>query len=160
MQEKNIKFVWYSDGTRKLKVPESIFEEFAQYEQRADPNESGGILLGLVFNDYDEPLELVKPSKSDKMGLHMFIRRRSPAQRKINRAWSKSGGYMIYLGEWHTHPGCDPTPSGQDKKMIKNAVQTTKMEIGYLYLIIAGKNRSFWIGRQDTDKLKTLEPQQ
>ncbi|MCI0356409.1 MAG: Mov34/MPN/PAD-1 family protein [Acidobacteria bacterium] len=135
----------------------SILEELSAHERRPARNESGGILLGLVFKDHDEIIELGAPIKTDKAKLFSFTRRKSPAQRKINYAWNTSGGHVVYLGEWHTHPGSRPTPSTQDRKMIENALRTTLMEIEYLYLVIAGDNRSFWVGRQDRSGLSTLK---
>ena len=158
MQSETLDVVWYSDGIRKLKIPQRFLDELYAYGQRGGRRENGGILLGLVFKDYDEILELGAPSQSDKAGLFSFIRRRKPAQQKINRVWNISGGYVIYLGEWHTHPRSDPTPSEQDRRMIENTLQKTLMEIDYLYLVIAGSNRSIWIGRQDRKGLKMLNP--
>lgn len=148
---------WFSDGTRRLKVPQSIIDDLSAYERRPARNESGGILLGLVFNDHDEILELGAPNNTDIAKLFSFTRRKNPAQRKINYAWNTSGGHVVYLGEWHTHPGSIPTPSTQDKKMIENALQTALMEIEYLYLVIAGDNRSMWVGRQDRSGLSSLK---
>jgi len=149
--------VWFSDGTRRLKVPHSILDELSAYERRPARNEGGGILLGLVFEDYDEILELVAPNKTDKTKLFSFTRRKNPAQRKINYAWNTSGGYVVYLGEWHTHPRNSPIPSTQDRKMIENALRTTLIEIEYLYIVIAGDNRTMWLGRQDRRGLSTLK---
>ena len=160
MQQTDLSVVWFSDGKRRLKVPQRIIDKIFRYEQRVDRKESGGILLGLIFKDYDEILELGNPSKSDKSSLFSFLRRKKPAQRKINQAWNNSGGYLVYLGEWHTHPKSHPSPSEQDREMIENALRTTLMELNYLYLIIAGGNKSIYIGRQDRKGLKTLRPGQ
>jgi integrative and conjugative element protein (TIGR02256 family) len=159
MQREALKVMWYSDGIRRLKIAQKVLGELWNYEQRGDRNESGGVLLGLAFKDYDEILGMAAPSRDDKARLFSFIRRKNPAQRKINRAWNSSGGYVIYLGEWHTHLGGNPAPSGQDRRMIENALRTTLMEIDYLYLVIAGSNRSLWIGRQEMKGLKMIEPE-
>ena len=157
MHSEALDVVWYSDGIRRLKISRRVLDELYTYEQHGNRNESGGILLGFVFKDYDEILALGAPSRNDKAVFFSFIRRKYPAQQKINRAWNRSGGYIIYLGEWHTHPRSDPTPSEQDTRMIKNALQKTLMEIDYLYLVIAGGNTSVWIGRQDRKGLKMLD---
>lgn len=151
-----VSFVFYSDGIKRLKVPSRILQELAAYEQFPDRKEKGGILLGFTYKDYDEILELSQPSKADKIGLFSFVRRKTPAQKKINKAWNESGGYLIYLGEWHTHPRNAPTPSNQDLSMIENSLKTTKMEIPYLYLVIAGTNNTIWIGRQEKNGLHIL----
>ena len=157
MQKERLDSVWYTDGIRRVGIGRSVLDQLAEAEQDIQQKESGGILLGLLFENHDEILTLGKPSRTDKRGLLSFLRRRSPAQRRINSAWNKSGGYVVYFGEWHTHPGHDPTPSRQDLDMIKNAVLSTEMEINHLYLIIAGTNGSYWVGRQKKRKLEVLK---
>ena len=155
MQEE-VNYLWYYGGSRQLKVPIHILNELAINEQRKDHKESGGILLGYTYEDYDEILELGHPSKADKSRLFSFIRKKKNAQTKINKAWNQSGGHLIYLGEWHTHPGHIPDPSSQDLNMIKNMLRTTRMEISHLYLIIAGINFTYWIARQEMNELFVL----
>jgi len=156
MQKEGVNDIWFSDGIRRLRITCRVLEELFSYAERNDRLESGGIILGLVFENHDEVIQLVKPSKTDICSLFSFVRKMKPAQRRINKAWNKSGGHLIYLGEWHTHPRRDPAPSGQDRTMIRNALLSTEIEIDYLYLIIAGHNKSYWIGRQDNKDLRTL----
>lgn len=146
----------YTGGDRYLKIPSHIFIELSKKEQQKDKRESGGILFGHIYDNYDEILELSQPSRHDKSGLFSFIRKKEPAQIKINRAWDHSGGHLVYLGEWHTHPGHIPNPSSQDRDMIKNMLYTTSMEISYLYLIIAGYNSTYWIARQEKNELVVM----
>jgi integrative and conjugative element protein (TIGR02256 family) len=157
MQQESLDNIWLSDGIRDLVIPFGLLDKLTSYINRNNHREQGGILLGLVFKDHDEIVEFVSPSSADRADLLSFIRRRKPAQKKINKAWNKSGGYVIYLGEWHTHPGSAPGPSQQDCQMIKETLQTTRMEIDYLYLVITGKGGAYWAGRQDNDDLRTLK---
>ena len=148
--------MWYSDGRRRLKLSSDLLELLSAYEKTSDRRERGGILLGRVFDNYDEIVEIVAPSKTDKSKLFSFIRRKYPAQKKINRRWAKGDGYVIYLGEWHTHPNADPYPSSQDRMMIKRTMEKTIMAIKYLYLVIGGINESVWVGRQARASLRTM----
>jgi len=157
MQQENLDEIWLSDGIRSLMIPSVLLDKLITYVNRKNHREQGGILLGLVFEDHDEITNFISPSKADRADLLSFIRRRKPAQRKINKAWNKSGGHVIYLGEWHTHPGSGPSPSRQDRHMIKETLQTTQMEISYLYLVIAGEKGAYWVGRQDNCDLRTLK---
>lgn len=146
----------YSDGVRTLRIPVRLINELRRYESGRVARENGGILLGHNFANHDEIIKVGKPSLLDKAGKLFFIRKMVPAQRKINKAWQKSMGSLIYLGEWHTHPRNFPNPSEQDRTMIQRILVTTKMEINHIYLLIAGAGKSLWIGRQDTDGLKML----
>jgi len=147
----------FADGVRVLTLPCSVMESMFQHERDWNGNESGGVLLGFAFQDHDEITGITVPSANDRRGMFSFLRRKSPAQKTINTAWNKSGGHVIYLGEWHTHPRNNPTPSGQDREMIRNALDGTRMEIDYLYLVIAGGRQSIWVGRQDRDGLHVLK---
>ena len=156
VQKQEIDWMWFSDGTRKLRVPLEVVNKLFAYAERKDRCEQGGILLGRVFRDYDEITSLVGPSRSDIAGLFSFVRKREPAQKSVNKAWNRSGGYTVYLGEWHTHPGNDPSPSAQDKNMINSTLRKTQMELEYLYFIIGGKEKMYWVGRQDKEDLRSL----
>lgn len=119
-------------------------------------HEVGGILLGLVFKDYCEIVKITLPNKFDRFGHNFFIRSKKGAQPRIDNAWSKSDGTIIYLGEWHSHKENNPKPSLTDKELIKNSLRTTKMEIDFLFLIIVGQNCNLWVAKQTKNKLIEL----
>ena len=148
---------WFTDGRRYVKVADRVIKALAMYERQTDRKERGGILLGRLFKKYDEILELVPPSTRDISSSHSFVRRKEPAQAKINHAWNISGGYIVYLGEWHTHPDNNPFPSRQDRVMIEHSLETTTIDYGHLYLIIGGKKGSLWIGIRNRAGLKALK---
>lgn len=156
MQQPEITDSLFTDGVRPVKIHRHVLELISDHEKKRSKKESGGILLGSVYKKYDEIIALTAPNPKDKKGFFSFLRKKEPAQIEINKAWDKSGGYTIYLGEWHTHPDHTPLPSTQDKTMILSSVKKTKMEIDYLYLIIAGRNNSFWVGRQTCNALTQL----
>jgi len=156
MREQGLNDIWFSDESRRLRVPLWILEKLSRYTGQRSRLELGGILLGRTFKEHDEITELVGPSRKDVAGLFSFLRKKEPAQEQINTAWNKSGGHVVYLGEWHTHPGNEPTPSVQDRDMIRQAVRTTEMELEYLYLMIGGKGGSCWIGRQTAGRPAVL----
>jgi len=137
-----------ADLKRALRISEKVRRIFEKYEQKEGLNEAGGILLGNVAEDYVEIMDATTPSRFDLRNFFSFVRARIPAQLRINKAWKKSTGTKIYLGEWHTHREVNPSPSMDDRQMIAKAFKETKMEIDFLYLIIVGVNGTYWIGRQ------------
>lgn len=149
----------FTSGNRHLRLNESVLEKFRQYEQIRSRKEAGGVLLGKVFPDYDEILDVTVPNRSDKRGLFFFHRALKPAQLHIDKGWKESGGKLMYLGEWHSHPEKDPTPSHTDLEMIHNMHSTTRMEIDYLYLIIVGLENTFYVARQENDGVIQLRPE-
>jgi integrative and conjugative element protein (TIGR02256 family) len=145
------------EPNRILKISEKVRKAFEKYEQKEGCCENGGILLGHVARDYVMITEATTPTRFDLKTIITFVRAKIPAQLRINKAWRKSNGALIYLGEWHTHRETNPTPSAQDKKMILKSLQETKMEIDFLYLIVVGINRTYWVGKQNKNGLTKVE---
>ena len=133
---------------RVLRIFKKVRRMFEEYEQKEGLNEAGGILLGDVAEDYVEITDVTVPNRFDLRTFFSFVRARIPAQLRINKAWKKSSGTQIYLGEWHTHREVNPSPSLDDREMIAKAFKETKMEIDFLYLIIVGLNGTYWVGKQ------------
>lgn len=136
------------ESNRTLRVSGRVIKIFEEHEQKKSYGEAGGILLGHVAKDYVEITNITTPNRFDLRNFFTFVRAKIPAQLRINRAWKKSSGIMIYLGEWHTHREINPAPSLEDQKMILKVFKETLMEIDFLYLIIVGLNGTYWVGKQ------------
>lgn len=148
----------FTDSNKELIILGRIIDSFRKYIlPPLNANESGGVLLGYIYGDHDRIVKTSNPSVYDSWSPLTFNRSKDYAQKQINRCWQKSGGYMNYLGEWHTHPEKNPTPSSQDKSMIKDIVKHNKMQIDYAYLIIVGSNLDLWIGKQTKKGLVVLK---
>lgn len=108
-----------------LVVPTHLMKCISKYRQTAaDQPESGGILIGcyrqaaLPDGAYSPiSIELVscsEPSGSDWAHRFGFNRKGKHHIQKAVNAWKKSRQEQTYLGEWHTHPEANPTPSSVD----------------------------------------------
>jgi len=115
----------------------SLFEKYKQIEKKQ--HESGGILLGKIYNDLIIIDNISEPSKEDKSGRYYFYRDVKKAQKITEKAWQDSNGERIYVGEWHTHPEDIPTPSVDDNKLIKDMLKYSRMEIDFLFMVIIGR---------------------
>ena len=103
--------------------------------------ESGGVLLGRLMEGTDDVIvdEVTVPSKFDRAGRFFFRRARDPAQQRIRDAWRETAGTRNYLGEWHTHPELDPSPSGHDKADWLRLCSGATFEQGFLLFLILGQ---------------------
>jgi integrative and conjugative element protein (TIGR02256 family) len=103
--------------------------------------EAGGILLGriLVKNEHVVVDEVTAPGRHDHRSRFRFFRAERPAQTAVNEAWTHSGGEINYLGEWHTHPEDDPTPSQHDRADWQRLVATQRYEQDALFFVIVGR---------------------
>ncbi|MGE4069825.1 MAG: Mov34/MPN/PAD-1 family protein [Lysobacterales bacterium] len=110
----------------------SALEPFRQYESSSP--EAGGILLGFRRGIHLHVVDLTTPQSCDTRSRMRFHRETEGHQQIALAHWSASGGYMDYLGEWHTHPERRPTPSMIDRKEWKAIIinRTTPM----LFLVL------------------------
>lgn len=107
--------------------------------QVGNQNEAGGIILGQVYENNRVCLtEVSEPNEFDKSSRFSFVRDKRMAQLIVNEAFHKSGGKLIYLGEWHTHPEQYPRPSEIDKRMIKRQFEKNRINESFLILLIQG----------------------
>jgi integrative and conjugative element protein (TIGR02256 family) len=144
------------DEIKMLEFDPRVISTFDKYKQLPGRQESGGILLGRVYENKIFVEAVTAPSYWDRAGLTFFTRNRSKAQDLVNNAWHDSEGELIYLGEWHTHSEPHPQPSTTDRTMIRKMLQESKMEIDFLVTVIVGVD-DYWIGLQKGKKLRQLE---
>jgi integrative and conjugative element protein (TIGR02256 family) len=154
---KKIEDTEFINSYHRLIVRNKVLNTLNKYVRKKNKNESGGILLGNVYNSFCEIVKATTPNKYDSSGPNIFIRSKKGAQPHINKAWKNSKGTEIYLGEWHTHFENSPKPSLTDRNMIFDSLSKTKMEIEFLFLIIVGLNRSIWVGKQTKERLIELK---
>lgn len=113
----------------------------AHRQLQAGDKEAGGVLLGRLIRDTsDVVVDVVSsPSPEDRRNRFSFFRARKPAQHAVDRAWRESGQVVIYLGEWHTHPEDDPSPSCIDQRDWKRIVAKASFEQDFLLFMIVGR---------------------
>lgn len=121
-----------------------VFGEFTQREAKA--TEAGGILLGRLIIGGDDVAvdEALRPTREDRRARFAFFRARDPAQRVVNDRWERSNGTTVYLGEWHTHPEDDPTPSSIDVFNWRRIVLSNRFETDFLLFAIVGRRTTRW----------------
>jgi integrative and conjugative element protein (TIGR02256 family) len=142
------------DNRSILKIEDSVITKLNQYRQDRGKSESGGILLGKIRSDFSEYIitEISEPCKKDKSGRCFFIRNKDNAQRIINQLWKSSGGQIVYLGEWHTHPELSPSPSLVDRNLIKQCSVEIEPLPPIIFLVIVGECGSLYIGCKYVNK--------
>jgi integrative and conjugative element protein (TIGR02256 family) len=103
--------------------------------------EAGGVLLGRLVKGLPDIIvdHALGPSPQDRRGRFFFFRAKSPAQTLIDQAWQASGQTLNYLGEWHTHPEDDPSPSCIDKRDWSRISARARYEQSSLLFVIVGR---------------------
>lgn len=139
--------------------PKKILEKFTQYKS-TDP-EAGGIILGKIIDNQINILKLSIPTSLDNSSRTNFERNKLSAQIILDYEFHNSNGQLVYLGEWHTHPESNPTPSKTDLQMLTRQFKNNCLNTDFLILLIKGI-KSLYIrvikadGYQEIKNIKVL----
>lgn len=105
----------------------------------AKPNETGGILIGLV-NWKRRAIyvtRVLKPPSDSRSSPFAFVRGTSDVPDEVEHIHERTGAMLGYVGEWHTHPGGEPQPSLQDLSTVeKIKPNLDKVPLPALLLIV------------------------
>lgn len=131
------------DGHLVVIMP-SVVERLLSHRQlEARSLEAAGVLIGerrgvhLVIQDLSEPGagDLRTRYSVDRCGRHH--------QTAVDKAFVDSNGTCQYLGEWHTHPEDDPSPSSKDTNSWKRFLVDSQP----MALLIVGR-KSIWMAKK------------
>lgn len=138
--------MWHNsiDDGGKILIEPNVIElicGFCQHEARRP--ESGGILLGYRRGNHLHIVDATAPQPNDQRRRFQFFRRDINHQKVAIRRWELSGNLMDYVGEWHTHPEAEPTPSSLDMEEWGKICCARQTSMAFL---IAGWNGALWLG--------------
>jgi len=127
------------ESNQVLELSSSVIQLFETYRQTGRRSEAGGLL----FAQFCLPSIIIKeatgPNKKDKRSRFSFIPFRN-TQRKIISHRFKLGFHFV--GEWHTHPEHNPSPSGLDLNSMHDSFVKSKHELNAFVMIIVGSLES------------------
>ncbi|WP_071601379.1 Mov34/MPN/PAD-1 family protein [Dickeya chrysanthemi] len=136
----------FSDKNNHLIViMEHVVQCLLSYRQlRCFSRESAGVLIGERRGQHLVICDLSEPGVGDIRHRYSVDRRGSHHQDKVDAAFVKSQGTLQYLGEWHTHPEDNPTPSPTDRKSWKENLDAPEPMI----VLIIGR-KGVWAGKKE-----------
>ncbi len=132
-------------------------DELRQRDPRAP--EAGGVLIGRWLLDGDDVvIDLVtRPSSGDRSARTSFHRSRGPHQGAIDAAWRSSGGKQTWLGEWHSHPEANPSPSSVDLHGWARRLRFDRAPGPSLFFVIVGIEQiRVWEGLRSSGRIEPL----
>jgi len=108
---------WTSaDGRYSVRLEDSFLLEASRLAREHYPNEVGTPLVGEYTDDGTEArVTALGPLTTDSHGTRFtFTRGVRGLRHFFQRLFATSEGRTHYVGEWHSHPGGGPFPSGTD----------------------------------------------
>lgn len=135
---------WTTPDHRVMAIfAESVLITFARYRQlRATDFEAGGVLLGKRRGRHFDVTHLTVPFPTDVRTRTAFNRESSGHQSEASALWTSSGREIGYLGEWHSHPEQDPSPSNIDIRQWEKASTEMIDGLPFLAVIVGDVNLS------------------
>ncbi|MDO8932347.1 MAG: Mov34/MPN/PAD-1 family protein [Rhodocyclaceae bacterium] len=129
-------------------IAESAYSEMLQLAKEHCPNETGGMLLGYLANTGSAVVtKIVGPGPNAIHGRFRFTPDGTYQQNKLEERFWATDGRETYLGDWHTHPKSDSTPSSLDKRTLARiALEPLSGTKHPLMAILAGGNGSWSLG--------------
>lgn len=111
--------------------------------------EAGGVLLARFELPNVIIEEVTAPSLKDRRSRLAFVADQASRRRAVSRAYKKG---LHFIGEWHTHPQADPTPSACDLRSMNDLFVKSLHELNLLVMVIVGARTpelSLWISLHD-----------
>ncbi|NTF49067.1 Mov34/MPN/PAD-1 family protein [Rhizobium rhizogenes] len=107
---------------------------------KAKNNETGGILIGHIDDNGRATIaEATSKPRGSKFTWRTFVRAPTGLMALLKSRWEEK---QYYLGEWHSHPGSSPEPSGQDRSSMVAIAADLKYNCKEPILIIVGTKAS------------------
>lgn len=130
-----------------------VVEILLSYRQLADTSpESAGVIIGERRGVHLVIRTVSVPSDADIRSRFEVNRIGKHHQDKVNTAFRESSGTWQYLGEWHTHPENEPSPSMTDYSSWNKNLRSPDP----LILIIVGRTK-WWVGKKKNQEIHVLE---
>lgn len=134
-------------------VTSPVLRQINRYRQGAMHDvEAGGILLGARRARHIDITLATTPKHGDKRSRVGFHRLSSFHQSFAIRAWRRFGRKLDYVGEWHTHPERNPSPSPIDQMEWAKLMRTRNSDLVFMILGISG----VWLGVSHRGVVKEL----
>jgi len=120
-----------------------------------DCTEAGGVLIGERRGQHIVVTHLSEPGQGDIRSRTRIERKGEHHQLKVDELFKQSDGFLVYLGEWHTHPEDLPQPSSTD---IYSWLEGLNGKESMVMLIVG--REGVWLGKKIGSEINRLKEKQ
>lgn len=142
-------------GRRIVTIADEVMQKIQSFAASyLLPKEAGGIFLGCYRGPHVEIIDCTVPLPKDKRSMFGFLRRDPGHSAAAVAAWKNSGRTTAFVGEWHTHPEDNPTPSQIDRNTWLDLMRSRESDP--LIFLIAGR-KTIYCDLGFENRLRRLE---
>ena len=126
-----------NNSDQTLVITDGVLAHFSRHQQLTNCSREAG---GQLFAQFDGPCIRIEyatgPRRTDRRGRRFFVPNRRAERREIKRLFKKG---LYYIGDWHSHPELQPTPSQIDIWNVKDTFLKSRHGLAGFVLVIVGK---------------------
>jgi integrative and conjugative element protein (TIGR02256 family) len=143
--------------SQRLVLSAEVVAHLQMNRQTTGP-EVGGQLFGIINDEGTITVVLATgPRTEDRKSRFLFFPSRYHEKREIKAQFKKG---LHYLGDWHTHPESEPSPSGLDLESMKECFAKSRHEHASFIMIIVGNTDApkwLWVSLHNVKTYIRLE---
>ncbi|HIP13461.1 MAG TPA: hypothetical protein EYG73_12180 [Arcobacter sp.] len=134
----------------KVEFDDVCIKALKKYQQKNREYESGGILVGEIYPSGNKVIvrHVIVSKKATRSFMGVNIDKKE-MQEELEKVRKKTKYEYYYIGDWHTHPEKNPTPSWIDKKSYKKTLKTIVLQTNFVVFLIVGNGddimNSLWL---------------
>lgn len=140
-----------SFGSLLVIMPSAINRLLGHRQLDGSSNEAAGVLIGERRGSHMVIYDISEPGKGDIRSRYFVDRRGPHHQAAVDDAFARSSGKLQYLGEWHTHPEDQPSPSSTDLGTWRRHLVAKEQMV----LLIIGR-KQIWAAKKVAEKIVPL----
>jgi hypothetical protein len=134
-------------GTWTVCTDQWLLDKVARLRREKLPRETGGVLLGSF--DMERRIAYVVdtiPSPPDSLEQPtVYIRGSQGLREEVERVRTATGGWLEYVGEWHSHPAGASTRCSPDDRTLFSWLSDEVNKDGHpALMLIAGDGKQSW----------------
>lgn len=135
-------------GRYSVQIGGHVIDQMVRMAKTHAPNEVGTALVGTYSTDgFRATVTGLAPFTSDSQGRRATFQRGGKGLKVFfSRLFQSSNGREFYVGEWHSHPGGYPEPSGVDDRNVFAITQDPREHCPECILLILGLRQQMDIG--------------
>lgn len=139
-----------------IAIENQALEIMLAYRQKATHRLEAG---GQLFAKYSENETIIsyvtEPTSKDKRKRSLFIPHIPTWKKNTKKLYDKG---FHYIGDWHTHPECNPHPSTNDITSIHSRFNVSVHELSRMVIIIVGMgDDDLYVGLSDGESIIELK---
>lgn len=113
---------------RYFLLPREVIGAMAEARRAKLPFETGGFLLGSRRGNHVDVSGVTQQGAKDVATRSTFERADPSHEDQIHREWEATGGRSSLVGDWHSHPEGDGSPSGRDRAAWRKLTAANKSD--------------------------------